>query len=146
MWEEETGSNGEESADKGGAGGVGAGVKTWLMPIWRRKESGREKRKDGPTGQEWGGGGVGGWGWGWGGFGHSPLGWFGEDAAAHYMPCLCSVDERCTISQLASYKDAAESDAVPPSACCGAVRLLLHRWKRDNTRRHSLTTAPPRCR
>lgn len=29
--------------------------------------------------------------------GHSPLGWLGENATAHYMLCLCSVDEQCTI-------------------------------------------------
>lgn len=30
--------------------------------------------------------------------GHSPLGWLGENATAHYMLCLCSVDEQCTIT------------------------------------------------
>lgn len=43
------------------------------------------------------------------GFGHSPLGWFGEDATAHYMRCLCSVDEQCTIRQLAIYKDTVDA-------------------------------------
>lgn len=57
-----------------------------------------------------------------GGVGHSPLGWFGEDA--HYMPCLCSVDERCTIRQLAIYKDTvntAKSNAVPLEAWGGTA-------------------------
>lgn len=30
--------------------------------------------------------------------GHSPLGWLGENATAHYMLCLCSMDEQCTIT------------------------------------------------
>ena len=30
--------------------------------------------------------------------GHSPLGWLGENATAHYMFCLCSMDEQCTIT------------------------------------------------
>lgn len=31
-------------------------------------------------------------------FGHSPLGWLGENATAHYMLYLCSMDEQCTIT------------------------------------------------
>lgn len=30
--------------------------------------------------------------------GHSPLGWLGANATAHYMLCLSSVDEQCTIT------------------------------------------------
>lgn len=67
-------------------------MKKWLTLIGVDEKGGKEKKRpetpatqgrrerEGPT------------------LGHSPLGWLGENATAHYMLCLCSVDEQCTIT------------------------------------------------
>lgn len=48
----------------------------------------------------------------WGGVSQSPLGWFGENATAHYMPCLCPVDEQCAIRPRL-HRDAGNNNVVP---------------------------------
>lgn len=53
------------------------------------------------------------------------------------MSCLCSVDEQCTIRQLAICKDTVdttESDVAPKQACCGTVSSLVHRWNKERER------------
>lgn len=74
-------------------GGI-TGVKEWLTQSkrgeWeRRKEKAQDTSRTGQRERE---------GSGRPPLGHSPLGWLGENATAHYMLYLCSVDEQCTIT------------------------------------------------